>query len=318
MLFLALIVVIISFFIETDDNNLTTVTVAEVTHSLFYTPWYVAIENGYFEEEGIEIDLVLTPGADKVSAALLSNDAQIGFAGPESSIYVYNGGEEDHIISFAGLTKRDGQFIVSREDIENFSLEDLYDKEILGGRVGGMPLLNFENALFVNDIDSSRIDINTAIEFAAMTGSFTAGIGDFINVFEPSATLLEQEGIGYVVASVGELSSEVPYTTFLARDSYLSDNEELIKGFVNALKKGIDFTFNNSSEDVAYVILDQFRDNSINDIVTIIDRYKDADVWYDTTLINENAFNNLQDIMINEDLIEEYVPFNDLVKNIYE
>ncbi len=310
---------IVSFFIKEDtNNNLSEITVAEVTHSLFYTPWYVAIENGYFEEEGISIDLVLTPGADKVSAALLSNDADIGFAGPESAIYVYEGGEEDHIIAFAGLTKRDGQFIVSRENIIDFTLEDLYDKEILGGRVGGMPLLNFLNALDVNDIDQNKVEVNTAIEFAAMTGSFTGGVGDFINVFEPSATMLENEGIGYVVASVGELSGEVPYTTFLTRSSYFDDKQELLSGFVRALQRGIDFTLNSQTIDVAYSVQNQFMDNSINEITKIIDRYKNADVWYDTTLINEIAFDNLQSMMVKEELIDDYVSFNEVVKNIHD
>ncbi len=317
MVFLLIIVGICFVILKKDEaQNLEKVTVAEVTHSIFYAPWYAAIENGYFEDEGIEIDLVLTSGADKVSAAVLSGDAQIGFAGPESSIYVYNGGEKDYIVSFAGLTKRDGQFIVSREKIDDFKLEDLYGKEVLAGRVGGMPILNFQNALKNNDIDEKKIDINTSVEFASLSGSFIAGMGDFVNLFEPNATKLESQGLGYVVASIGKLSGEVPYTAFNARKSYLENNEDLIKRFVKALNKGIEFTMNNSEEDVAKVIAPQFPDSSVNEIATIIKRYKDADSWFTDTTITETAFNNLQDIMLKADLINEYVPYNELVLNI--
>lgn len=167
-----------------DDKNLDKVRLAEVTHSMFYAPLYVAIENGYFEEEGIDLELVLTSGADKVSAAVLSGDVQIGFAGPESAIYVYENGEEDYLVTFAGLTKRDGQFIVARENIEDFNIEDLYGKEILVGRTGGMPALNFRNGVKLSNGDISKIDVNESIDFASLTGVFLSGVGDFVNLFE--------------------------------------------------------------------------------------------------------------------------------------
>jgi NitT/TauT family transport system substrate-binding protein len=167
-----------------EDKNLDKVRLAEVTHSMFYAPLYVAIENGYFEEEGIDLELILTSGADKVSAAVLSGDVQIGFAGPESAIYVYENGEKDYLVTFAGLTKRDGQFIVARKKIEDFNIEDLYGKEILVGRTGGMPALNFRNGVKLSNGDISKIDVNESIDFASLTGVFLSGVGDFVNLFE--------------------------------------------------------------------------------------------------------------------------------------
>ena len=167
-------------------NNLTKIKLAEVTHSIFYAPLYVAIENNYFKDEGLDIDLILTSGADKVSAAVLSNTIDIGFAGPESAIYVYKNGEKDYLVTFAGLTKRDGQFIVSRKPIENFTIEDLYGKEILPGRQGGMPILNFLNGVKNAKGDISKIKVNSSIDFASLSGSFISGVGDFVNLFELS------------------------------------------------------------------------------------------------------------------------------------
>ncbi|MBE6146573.1 MAG: ABC transporter substrate-binding protein [Firmicutes bacterium] len=171
-------------FDNNKDSKLEKIRLAEVTHSLFYAPLYAAIENGYFEDEGIDLELILTSGADKVSAAVLSNTVEIGFAGPESAIYVYENGEKDYLVTFAGLTKRDGQFIVSREKIDNFSISSLYNKEILTGRISGMPCLNFLNGVKNEDGDLSKINMNTSVDFASLSGSFIAGMGDFVNLFE--------------------------------------------------------------------------------------------------------------------------------------
>lgn len=298
-----------------EENDLRKIRVAEVTHSPFYTPFYVAIENGYFKEEGLDIELVLTPGADKVSAAVLSNDVEIGFAGPEASIYVYDGGEEDYIVSFAGLTKRDGQFILAREANDNFKLEDLYNKEILVGRKGGMPSLNFLNALKKSNIDPKKININYSVEFAALSGSFIGGIGDYVNLFEPTATKLTKDNLGYVVASIGLMSGEVPYTAFNARKSFINNNEDVIRKFTKALNKGIKYTLENNENEIAKVILKQFPDSSLNDLSVIIKRYKDYDCFLDSTFISEKSFENLEDIMIDNDLLKSYVPYSDLIKN---
>jgi hypothetical protein len=305
----------ICFTGKKEENDLRKIRVAEVTHSPFYTPFYVAIENGYFKEEGLDIELVLTPGADKVSAAVLSNDVEIGFAGPEASIYVYNGGEEDYIISFAGLTKRDGQFILAREATDNFKLEDLYNKEILVGRKGGMPSLNFLNALKKSNIDPKKININYSVEFAALSGSFIGGIGDYVNLFEPTATKLTKDNLGYVVANIGLMSGEVPYTAFNARKSFINNNEDVIRKFTKALNKGIKYTLENNEIEIAKVILKQFPDSSLNDLSVIIKRYKDYDCFLDSTYISEKSFENLEDIMIDNDLLKSYVPYSDLIKN---
>ncbi len=298
-----------------EDKSLVKIKVAEVTHSVFYAPWYVAIENNYFKDEGLDIELILTPGADKVAAAVLSNDVNIGFAGLESTIYVYNGGEADYLVNFAGLTKRDGQFILGRSKNDNFNLEELYGKEVLVGRKGGMPALNFLNALKKMNVDSSKINLNYSVEFAALSGSFIGGMGDYVNLFEPTATKLEKENFGYVVASIGAYSGEMPYTTYYARKSYIENNKDIIDKFKKALNKGLEFVKNNEPEIVAEAIHNQFKDESINNLTTMIKRYKDYDCWYDDTHIKEIAYQNLEQVMLDNNLIEKKVDFKTLVNN---
>lgn len=314
---LILVVTITKWNNSTKNENLTTIKLAEVTHSAFYAPFYVAIENGYFKENGLEIELLLTPGADKVAAAVLSNDVQIGFAGPESAIYVYQGGEEDYIVTFSGLTKRDGQFIVSRENIENFSLNDLKGKEILAGRLGGMPVLNFQNALKNEGVQESDINMNTSVEFASLAGSFISGMGDYVNLFEPNATKLVKEGYGYIVGNIGAYSGEVPYTAFYARNSYLENNKEVVEKFTKAIAEGLKYTSEHSSEEIARVILPQFPDSSLTDLISIVDNYKKYDSWLSTPFITEESYKNLQDIMMDAQLLDTYVPYNELVKNAF-
>lgn len=309
----------ILFFNKKDsDKKLQKIVVSEVTHSAFYAPWYVAIEEGYFEDEGLDIEVVLTSGANNVVAAVLSNDVNIGLCGPEATIYVYNEGEKDYIQTFSGLTKRDGQFIVSRKKIDNFTMKDMVGKEVLAGRVGGMPELNFLNALKNSNIDKKDVNINTTVDFASLSGSFIGGTGDFVNLFEPNATMLEKMGFGYVVGSVGELSGEVPYTAFNARKSYIENNQDVIKKFVKAINKGLKYVSDNSSEKIANAIINQFPDTSINDLISIIDRYKDADSWLSTTNISKESFVNLEDIMIESNQLKEYVNYEDLIINYYE
>jgi NitT/TauT family transport system substrate-binding protein len=313
-----ILILIVSFEKITKTNessDLTKVKLAEVTHSAFYAPLYVAIENKYFEDNGLDIELILTNGADKVSASVLSNDVNIGFAGPESAIYIYDGGEEDYLVTFSGLTKRDGQFIVSRKKIDNFTLKDLEGKEVLAGRLAGMPELNFVNALKNENINSNKVNINTSVEFASLSGSFIAGMGDFVNLFEPNATNLVKEGYGYIVGSVGLYSGTMPYTDFYARKSYIEENEDTIKKFTNAINKGLQFVMENKAEDIAKVIITQFPDITIEDLTSIIDNYKQADTWYENSFISEEDYKNLEDIMIDNNLIDDYVPYDKLVKN---
>ena len=297
-----------------DGEELETVRLAEVAHSIFYAPMYVAIEEGYFEEVGIDIELSLANGADKVSAAVLSGDADIGFAGSEATIYVYNGGEKDYLKTFARLTQKDGSFIVAREDIKDFTLEDLVGKTIIGGRAGGMPEMTLEWALSDAGIDPKRdVNIDTSVAFSAMSSAFIGGTGDFVALFEPNALELEKEGYGYVVASLGELGGVVPYTAFFARDSYLNENKELIENFDKAIQKGIDFVHNSSDKKVAEAIIDQFPDTSIDDLTKIVERYRSIDAWPDNTEFTREEFDHLQDIMINAGELDSKVPFSDLM-----
>ena len=295
-------------------KNLNEIRLAEVTHSVFYAPLYVAIEKGYFEDEGIKIDLTLVSGADKVSAAVLSNDVEIGFAGPEATIYIYKANEEDYLMSFAGLTKRDGQFIVGRKK-EDLDLNDLKGKEIVVGRKGGMPALNFLNALDNENISEKDININYSIDYSALSGAFISGIGDYVNLFEPNATKLEEQGLGYIVSSIGKHSSVVPYTAFFARKSYIENNKEIIKKFRNAINKGLKFVKDNNEEEIANAITKQFNDISINELKIIVKRYKDNDSWFDNTFISEEAYKNLEDIIIKANLLDKYVDYNKLVIN---
>ena len=309
---------LIIFNKKSSNNNLEHVTVAEVTHSAFYAPWYVAIEKGYFKDNGLDIDVVLTSGANNVVAAVLSNDVNIGLCGPEATIYIYNEGEKDYVKTFSGLTKRDGQFIVARKENKNFKISDLKGKEVLAGRIGGMPELNFENALRNSNVSVSDVNINTTIDFASLSGAFISGTGDYVNLFEPNATQLEKLGYGYVVSSVGELSGVMPYTAFNARKSYIEKNEKIVKSFAKSIKEGLDFVHNNSAEAIANTIIKQFPDTSKNDLIKIIDRYKENDSWLETPYISEESFKNLENIMIKSNQIKEYVNYNDLIINYYE
>ncbi len=297
------------------DDGKNKITLGEVTHSVFYAPLYVAIEEGYFDDENIDLELVLTSGADKVSAAVLSGDVQIGFAGAESAIYVYDKGEKDYLQIFSGLTKRDGQFILGRENIKDFTLEDLKGKEILVGRSSGMPALNFLNALKNANIDPEDININYSVDFSALSGSFIGGEGDYVNLFEPNCRALEKEGNGFVLASIGKLSGEMPYTTFYARKSYIKENEDIIKAFTKAINKGLKFVKENDSQKIAEAIIDQFPDTSVEDLTTIVERYKAADSWLDNSFVAEDLLQNLEDIMIDNDLLDKYVSYKDLVIN---
>ena len=303
-------------FNNNKNNNLEEITLAEVAHTIFYAPQYVAIENGYFEEYGIKVNLILTSGADKVASALLSGDADIGFSGSEASIYVYNQNEKDYIKTFAQLTQKDGTFIVSRKKIDNFKLEHLIGKDIIGGRANGMPEMTLEYALKQNGIDPRKdVNIDTSIAFAAMSGAFIGGQGDFVTLFEPTALELEKNGYGYVVASVGELGGVVPYTSYSARISYINENKDLINNFAKAIQKGLDFVHNHTDLEVAKVILNQFPDTSLNDLEEAIKRYRENDTWPKTTKFTKESFDHLQEIMIDYGALDKKVPYSKLIYN---
>ena len=319
VIILLLAVIITVFTInkkDKEDNNLTQITLAEVAHTIFYAPQYLAINNGYFEEEGLKINLILTSGADAVMSAVLSEDADIGFSGTEATIYVYNGGEKDYIKTFAGLTQKDGSFLVSRKKYDNFTLEDLKGKTIIGGRIGGMPEMTFEWALRQNNIDPKKdVNIDTSIAFSAMEGAFIGGTGDFVTLFEPNALSVEKNGYGYVVAYIGELGGNVPYTAYNARTSYIENNKDIIKKFTKAINKGLEFVKNNSEEKIAECIIDFFPDTSMNDLIKIVKRYKDGNAWKENITINEEEFKHIQDIMKASNELDNYVEYDKLIFN---
>ncbi len=297
-----------------EKQKLEKIKVAEVAHTVFYAPQYIAKGLGFFEEEGLDVEYILTPGADKVSAAVLSGDVQIGFSGSEACIYVYNAGEKDYLKTFAQLTQKDGSFLVSREKIDNFKLEDLKGKSVIGGRKGGMPEMTFEWALRQNGIDPvNDLDIDTSIAFAAMQGAFMGGQGDFVTLFEPNALQVEKQGFGYVVASIGELGGVVPYTSYSARISYIEKHPEVIEKFTRAIQKGLDYVHNHTDEEVAQAMLDFFPDTSLNDLVGVVTRYREIDAWPTTTDFSEESFYHLQEIMKASNELENTVSYQDLI-----
>ncbi len=292
----------------------TKVVLNEVAHSIFYAPMYVAIEEGYFEEAGIELSLVTGFGADKTMTAVLTGEADIGFMGSESTIYTYVGGTEDYVVNFAQLTQRAGNFLVSREPMEDFSWEMIKGKDVLGGRAGGMPQMVFEYILRKNGIDpAADVNIDQSIDFGSTAAAFSGGQGDFTVEFEPHATSLEQKGEGYVVASLGEDSGYVPYTSFSAKKSYLEKNKDTVQSFTDALQKGMDYVQNHTPEEIAKAISPQFPETDMETLTTIVDRYYQQDTWKENLVFEEDAFSLLQNILQDAGVLEKQVPYGDLV-----
>ena len=297
-----------------DKNTLKEVKVAEVSHTIFYAPAYAAISKGYFEDEGIKIDLTLTAGADKVTAAVLSGDVDVGFCGSEATIYVYNSGEKDYLVNFARLTKKDGSFLVSRKKYDNFKLEDLKGKTVIGGRKGGMPEMTFEWALKQNNIDPKNdLKIDTSVAFPAMEGAFIGGNADFVTLFEPNATSVEKQGLGYVVGYVGSFGGEVPYTAYNAKKSYIEKNKDIIDGFTKAVDKGLKYVKETDSSVVAKDIYEYFPELSLNDLTAIIERYKTNDAWASSSEITKKDFDHLQEIIISAGELDKKAPFEKLI-----
>lgn len=297
-----------------EKEELTKVTLNEVAHSIFYAPQYVAIEEGYFVKEGIKLELVTGFGADKVMAAVLSGDADIGFMGSESSIYAYQQGANDKVVNFAQLTQRAGNFLVSREKMPEFQWEDLKGKDILGGRKGGMPEMVFEYILKQHGMDPDKdMNIDRSIDFGSTAAAFSGGQGEFSVEFEPSATALEKEGTGYVVASCGVESGYVPYTAYSAKESYMKENPQIIQGFTNALQKGMDYVNTHTPEEIARIIQPQFKENDLDTIMTIVKRYQEQDTWKENLIFEQESFELLEDILDSAGELEERVPYEELV-----
>lgn len=299
---------------EIEGNKVQKVTLNEVAHSIFYAPQYVAIEKGYFLEEGIELNLVTGFGADKVMTSLVSGDADIGFMGSEASIYVYTGGSADYAVNFAQLTQRAGNFLVSRQSYSNFTWNNVKGKTILGGRAGGMPQMLLEYILKKQGIDPKKdVEIIQNIDFGSTAAAYSSGLGDFTAEFEPTATTIENEGRGYVVASMGVDSGYVPYTAYCAKKSYLEKNPEIIQSFTNAIQKGLDYVNSHTSSEIAEVIAPQFQETDIATLTKIVERYKSQDTWKGDTIFEKQSFDLLKDILTEAGELDAEVPYDKLV-----
>lgn len=300
---------------EKKEEKLTRITLNEVAHSIFYAPQYVALEKGYFREEGLNVDLVTGFGADKVMTALISGEVDIGFMGAEASVYAFQEGANDPIINFAQGTQRAGNFLVAREEMPDFQWTDLKGKKVLGGRKGGMPEMVFEYILKQNGLDPQKdLSIDQSIDFGSTAAAFAGDdSADFTVEFEPSATALEKEGTGHVVASLGVDSGYVPYTSYSARRSYIEKNPEIIQSFVNGLQKGVEFVRKHTPEEIAAVIAPQFPETDADTLTTIVKRYYDQDTWKENLIFEEKSFELLQDILEGAGELRERAAYEELV-----
>ena len=320
---IVLIAIIISIFVvknksSNNESEMKTITVNEVTRSVFYAPQYVAINNGYFEENGMEIELSTGQGADAVMTAVLSGQCDIGFAGPEASIYVYNEGKEDYTQVFAQMTKRDGSFLVAKEDTDNFSWQDLKGKTVIPGRKGGVPYMTLEYVLKKNGINpETDLTLDDSIKFDLMAGAFSSGDAEYVTLFEPTASLTEKEGKGYVVASVGEASGEIPYTAYFAKKSYIENNEDTIQKFTNAIYKGQQYVKEHTSTEIAEVIQSFFPDTDIEQLANAVQSYKDIDAWNETPVLKEEAYHRLEEVMTMAGELQEKAPYEKVINNKY-
>lgn len=303
---------------KTSKNGTNKIILNEVAHSIFYAPMYVAIENGYFAEEGIDIELVTGFGADKTMTAVLSGEADIGFMGSEASIYTYNEGATDYVVNFAQLTQRAGNFLVARNKTDDFKWEDLKDSVVLGGRKGGMPQMVFEYILKQHGMNPQKdLEINQNIDFGSTAAAFADSDADYTVEFEPHATALEKEGKGYVVASLGKDSGYVPYTAFCAKQSFIKENEDVIQHFTNALQKGMDYVNSHTPAEIAKIIQPQFKETDFDTLVAIITRYYEQDTWKSDLVFKEESFELLQDILHSAGELKKRAPYHDLVTTKY-
>lgn len=300
------------------EKKKTKVRVSEVTHSIFYAPQYAAINLGFFEEEGIELELSNAGGADKAMAAVLSGQIDIGFAGPEASIYVYNEGKEDYPQVFAQLTRRDGSFIVGREQDDDFDWSEMAGKTILPGRKGGVPYMTLCYVLKQKGlVPGEDILLDDSIQFDSMAGAFTGGSGDYVSLFEPTASALEKEGRGYIVSSVGQEAGEIPYTAYFAKQSYLKKNSDLVQRFTRAIYKGQQWVAEHSAEEIAETIEPSFPDTDLATLTSCVERYKSIGAWNTDPMLSQESFDRLQDVIMEAGELEEKAPYDKIVNNTY-
>ena len=315
----ALVVTAVIFNTKKDENSdLQVIQINEVTRSVFYAPQYVAIANGYFEEEGLELEITTGQGADKVMTAILASQSDIGLCGPEAAIYVYNEGKEDYAQVFAQLTQKDGSLLVSKEPFENFKWEDVKGKTVIPGRKGGVPYMTFEYVLKQNGINpETDVNLDDSIKFDLMAGAFTGGEAEFVTLFEPTASMTEDAGKGYVVASVGEAAGEVPYTAYCAKKSYIEENSEIIEGFTRAIYKGEQFVEQHSANEIAEIIQDFFPDTTVESLTKSVQTYKDIDAWKENPILKEEAFDKLQLIMTEAGELDKKAPYEMIINNSF-
>ncbi|NLJ41201.1 MAG: ABC transporter substrate-binding protein [Clostridiales bacterium] len=316
LVLLVLILGIVFIFPGCGQQKNRKVRLMEVTHSVFYAPQYVAIHEGYFEEEGIDIELSTGEGADKVMTAVLAGQVEIGFMGPEAAIYVYNEGKEDHAEIFAQLTQTDGSFLVGREPEPDFKWENLRGSTIIGGRQGGVPEMTLEYVLKKHGLTPGvDVEVLTNIQFALMAGAFTGGTGDYVTLFEPVAAALENVGTGHVLASVGVAGGNIPFTAYAAKKTFIKENNDLIQGFTNAITKGLKFVNERPPEDIAKAIMPAFPDNDLDLLTQVAKRYKEQGSWPDHPALKEEDLNHLQDIMEMAGELDQRAPYDKLVNN---
>src|SRR5690554_2417378 len=300
-------------------KNKFNITISEVTHSVFYAPQYVTITNGYFEEEGLDVTIINSEGADKVMAALLSRTVQIGLAGAEATVYVYAEGQENYGINFAQLTQKDGSFLVGREPVEDFDFSMLEGSEVLGGRPGGMPIMILEYILKNKGLDIGRndptkdVNVRSDVQFGALAGVFVSGEADYVSLFEPIASNLEKEERGYVLASLGAEVGNIPYTNYFTTKKYLEENEDVIQRFTNAIYKGMKWVNSATAEELAEALLPHFPDTTLDDLTIVMQRYIDIDAWAPTPVLEEDTFNHFLDIMEEGGELPSRVPYDKIV-----
>lgn len=300
------------------EEELQEVKVGEVTRSIFYAPQYVAIEKGFFEEEGLKVELSTIPGGDKTMTALLSGGIDVALVGSETSIYVTAQGANDPIKNFAQLTQTDGTFLVSREKIDNFSWDMLKDSTFLGQRKGGMPQMAGEFVLKKHGIDPHNdLELIQNIEFANISTAFASGTGDFVQLFEPTASVFEKEGVGYIVASFGTESGHLPYTTFMTKESFIDSDPETVEKFTRAIKKAQDWVYANSADDVAKVIQPFFEDTEVDLITTVVERYRAQESFTKDPILDEEEWNNLQDVMEEAGELPRRMDYQELVNTSF-
>ncbi|MDR1559838.1 MAG: ABC transporter substrate-binding protein [Clostridiales bacterium] len=295
------------------DAEAAKVRLNETVHSIFYAPQYAALEKGFFKEEGLDVTLDVAQGSDKCMTALISGNADIALLGPETGIYVYNEGKSDFPITFAQLTRRAGNFFVSRTDDKDFNWTDVKGKTIIGGRNYGMPQMILEYILRNHGVEPGiDVEIVTNLDFTTTAGAFVGGSGDYTVEFEPSATAIENEGRGYVVASLGA-EAQVPYTVYMTTPKFLKDHPDIVQKFTNAVYRGEQWVKNNTAESVAEAIQPHFKEYSIADLAKMVERYKSVDSWNTDPILTEKDFTLLQDIMEESGSLAKRVPYKDMI-----